>query len=463
MTEAAAAPRKGAAFRHTVEHGVERDCLVRPALSVLMEKAPSMAGLALWVGHRNAKSDTAPNGKTTFAWTDGKAIYYTPSFGKLRPTDQVGVATHEILHVALRHPQRARKLMRTIPNFRPGRFNIAADCVINEALKSKSAWLTLPSFQRELEDGSVVELRPYYLSELLDQYRKFLKATGRPVPEFPPLSAWSVEDVYRLIEKWADECRETLEEYLGISLELLDLVDMDLPEDDPSETREMREHREAKETLEWHGRLIRAQAGDRPGGILRELDGDVPRVDTPWERILQTFCLQAVQPRSRANPMRPARRWLGVTLGAGMRIPYECGIQFHAPAAKIAVLIDTSGSISQDLLHRFAGEIQAIARRTGAEIYLVVCDAEVTETKHVPSGLIDSALRELGFKGGGGTSFIPALEEAEKFRPAIAVYLTDLMGTFPQKAPPFKVVWAVPTMGNLEPPTAPFGTVIALR
>src|SRR5262249_34887118 len=150
---------------------------------------------------------------------------------------------------------------------------------------------------------------------------------------------------------------------------------------------EARERREAKEAMDWRGRLTRAQAGDRPGGILRQIAGDIPRTDTPWEKILATRILRAIEPRSEITPTKPSRRWLGVTnAGRIGGYPYEQGILYNRPGAKIAVMIDTSGSIGGDILTRFSAEIDAIHKRTKAELYLVVCDAAVTFTQKIKSG-----------------------------------------------------------------------------
>jgi predicted metal-dependent peptidase len=64
-----------------------------------------------------------------------------------------------------------------------------------------------------------------------------------------------------------------------------------------------------------------------------------------------------------------------------------------------------------------------------------------------------------GASGGGGTSFIPPFEwikandDEEKID--AAVYLTDLMGSFPREAPPYPVIWC-----TILPGEVPFGDVV---
>jgi predicted metal-dependent peptidase len=91
---------------------------------------------------------------------------------------------------------------------------------------------------------------------------------------------------------------------------------------------------------------------------------------------------------------------------------------------------------------------------------VLYADAEVTGNATYTAA--DLPLR-LDPKGGGGTSFGPALAtltEADE-PPACVVYLTDLDGSFPEDPPPMPVIWLV--FGQpLAPPTAPFGKIVPL-
>jgi predicted metal-dependent peptidase len=459
--------QSGSIFSTTVQSGIARDCRVRAALSTIIEKSPGMAALALWVGHINGKTDEI-NGIKTPAWTNSKVICYNPSFSKISARGQVGVAAHEIMHVALRHPHRAYKMWLSIPNFNFALANIAADCIINDGLRRQS-WLELPIIKIDTPEGPT-DGHPWILSEVLEKYKKWAEETKRHVPNFPPLSAWAVEDVYHMLVRWRDESKGDLCKALGLTPGQLDaiegMMDMQVPPQPEGESRETRNRREDEETREWRNRLIRAQAGDKPGGILRELAGDLPRVDTPWEKILQTQILQATQPKSIVNPTRPSRHWLSVSRAGRVRnVPYEPGIQFNPPGARIVLVADSSGSMmSQEILLRIAAEMESIAKRTKAELHVIVCDAEVTEpVVKIATGGVFDVLKKIKFTGGGGTDFRPAFKEAAKVDPAIIVYLTDMCGTFPERAPRCKTVWACTVMGQQEPPDAPFGVVVALR
>lgn len=70
-----------------------------------------------------------------------------------------------------------------------------------------------------------------------------------------------------------------------------------------------------------------------------------------------------------------------------------------------------------------------------------------------------SNLREIQFQGGGGTDFSPLLEEAGRWGPDLAVFLTDLDGPAHYR-PAFPVLWAVPSPCAAMP--HPFGPKLVL-
>ena len=485
------------------------------ALSILIEKSPGFAGLVLWCAHIDVDTDKAPNGITTYGWASNKDISYTPSFSKLSLNEQVGVTAHEVLHVAFRHSVRARKLAAVTPRFKPLIFNIAADSVINEPLLSQRSWMTLPGkpvFLSEIlkayenwrkEKGLPKVDLPATASWAVEDVYRFLvkwsdelkeeakqggaqgpkqkqKQKGQGTPQPQPQGGGQGDDEQDETQENGqpggqkqqkdpsagdgeeiddDEAIRRMLRQAGIDPEDF-MADLMAAESDGSP---LNDDHETDETRRWRQRLERAKAGDRPNGILRQLSGDLPKVDTPWELILRTHVLRATMSRTHVSWERPSRHWLSLSQGGrDHRYPYEAGIVFHSRVAKIVVMVDTSGSIDQDMLNRFAAEIDAIAKQTRAEIHVIVCDADVHGVFKVASAGLSSALKGIEFKGGGGTNFIPAFEEAEKLKPAIGVYLTDMMGTFPPSAR-FPTVWAVPAMSNQDLPKAPFGVTIPLR
>ena len=144
------------------------------AIQRLVEFAPSTGGLALWVEHQDASGD-AP-----LIATDGRCIRYGEAFEVLPLAQQAGWVAHEVLHIALRHPQRKRELHQLLGDVDAQLFNICADAIVNSAL-GRLGWLRLAPRAVRLEEllASALRLNLDVESALLQ---------------------WDVERLYRAID-----------------------------------------------------------------------------------------------------------------------------------------------------------------------------------------------------------------------------------------------------------------------
>jgi predicted metal-dependent peptidase len=105
------------------------------------------------------------------------------------------------------------------------------------------------------------------------------------------------------------------------------------------------------------------------------------------------------------------------------------------PLPRVAVVIDTSGSMSDGMLGQALGEVGGVLRSLGIgrkHLRIVCCDAEAYEAQSV---------RELGqveLPGGGGTDMRRGVEAATELRPQpqLVVVLTDGFTPWPPAPPP---------------------------
>jgi len=94
---------------------------------------------------------------------------------------------------------------------------------------------------------------------------------------------------------------------------------------------------------------------------------------------------------------------------------------------KLLLVRDTSGSMYDDKIQaELLNEIIQISK--SAKVLVCDCDTRVHQTYEV-RGVNDFK----AYKGGGGTAFEPAFEEAKKHKVDGIVYLTDTYGSFPDK------------------------------
>jgi predicted metal-dependent peptidase len=187
---------------------------------------------------------------------------------------------------------------------------------------------------------------------------------------------------------------------------------------------------------------------------------ELPQVKTPWERILRDLLFRHAQRKRRIDPSRPTRRWLALEgdlkMREGIDLPFERGMRADR-SGRIALAVDTSGSIDEKVLSRFVAEIAAVLEKTDALLRLIIGDMDVHQVYDFNGREGVKSLRDLKFKGGGGTDFRPAIEEAVNWKPDLLIYLTDLEGEAGNE-PRFPVLWAVPEGGA----KAPWGRLIEL-
>ena len=94
----------------------------------------------------------------------------------------------------------------------------------------------------------------------------------------------------------------------------------------------------------------------------------------------------------------------------------------------ITIAVDTSGSIGQEELNKFAGHVNRILEVCNPEeVAVIYCDAKV---QHVDMYTPDDLPVKLTPHGGGGTAFQPVFDyiDDNEIDPEIVVYLTDGYG-----------------------------------
>jgi len=145
----------------------------------------------------------------------------------------------------------------------------------------------------------------------------------------------------------------------------------------------------------------------------------------------------------------------------GLKYPKDSGFR------TVVLCIDTSGSIGDETLGRFATEIYGIfGTKKIEEAIIIWCDDAVAGIERInlktKSGdsMNESKFKEIlgkhfKAKGGGGTSFIPPFQWIEKNLiskgtvPSFVIYFTDAMGTAPDKfkfsIPKYfdKILWVI--------------------
>ncbi len=124
--------------------------------------------------------------------------------------------------------------------------------------------------------------------------------------------------------------------------------------------------------------------------------------------------------------MRPSRR---ASVSAQVIMP-----ALRKPLPSIAVVIDTSDSMSEPLLGEAVIEVEGILRAVGVgpdRLHVLACDAEVHKVQRLTS------VRQVALFGGGGTNMGAGIDSALELRPrpSTIVVLTDGYTSWPAQGP----------------------------
>lgn len=136
----------------------------------------------------------------------------------------------------------------------------------------------------------------------------------------------------------------------------------------------------------------------------------------------------------------------------GLYLPSYIGQKF-----KLAIAIDSSGSIDEKLLGEFLSEVNFIMNTiSDYQIELFVCDDKI----HSHTTFYSGDILETHLVGGGATDFRAVFEFVEKEFDDIKLllYFTDLDGIFPDEEPNYQVKWI-----TTKEKKVPFGDILIIN
>jgi predicted metal-dependent peptidase len=169
------------------------------------------------------------------------------------------------------------------------------------------------------------------------------------------------------------------------------------------------------------------QPGTVPAGLLRWAEEVLsPKVN--WRAVLAAELRRAVAEVSGAvdySYRRPSRR---ASVAGPVVLP-----ALRRPVPEVAVVCDTSGSMTEDLLAMVLAEVEGLLRALGLarQVRVLACDTAVAPAQRV------SSARQVELIGGGGTDMGAGIGAAAALRPrpAVTVVLTDGYTPWPAAAP----------------------------
>jgi len=360
------------------------------------------------------------------------ALYVNENFflKELRSmTERVAVIKHETLHIIFKHLFR----MKT-KDYDNRLFNIAADLVVNQLI---SPW-KLPDSAVTLETFRELKLPP---DKSVEWYYENLKKTASKDKEYKK----SLQEIF---DKMDTSGGDDLAGEEGSRKKRRYHSDHRMWGENENFSMEVVETEVDRMIIQARDRTSIKDHGTIPLGI-QSLIKNIVKKRNPqinWKKALKIFSSSSRKTRVYLTLKRVSKRF-GTRPGTKIK-------RFQ----KLAVAIDTSGSINIDDFNDFFGEIHSMWR-FGAEIDVLECDAEI-QKKYSYRGRIPEFIH-----GGGGTSFDPVFEhiKSNRFeRYDGCIYLTDGYAPEPTIKPPCKVFWCITKDGEIGPHLK-FGRVVKMK
>ncbi len=388
-------------------------------------------------------------------WTDGKSLGFNPAFAEsLSFAEVIGVMVHEVLHNAMMHHTRRG-------DRDPKLWNIACDYAINCLVIQAGLQLPAGHLRDARYDGRSAEwIYDQLLKEQQQQQQQQQQSQQPGAPsqsgsgqsgqgdpsEIEPGEIGEVRDFPGDADEAGDDASASAGDKQG------DKPDAGKGKGKPGKGKQPTASEISQEEQQWKVRAVQAAAIARKAGKLpADMDRRIKKLLEPvlsWEEILSRFLTEVN--KNDYTWMKPNPRYMQ----AGTYLPSL----YNEELGEIAILVDTSGSISNAMINRFATEVQFCLATYDSpyEIKVAYVDSKYQDHDVMRAG--DIAEDVLNPKGGGGTDFRPGFEwlEEEGDQPTAILYFTDgCCNSFPDE-PDSPVLWVVHGREDFEPP---FGEV----
>ena len=353
---------------------------------------------ALWSGIMMVGKTMIRDDLPTAA-TNGRDEFYGREFIKALPDKELKfVILHENLHKAFRHLTIWRKLFKENPRLT----NMACDHVINLMLVGYDPSEQSIAFPRK-PDGSFL---------------------GCYDTKFKGMNTKQVYDILKQEDKdkggegkgggeGEGEGGEG-----GGSGDSFDEHDWEGAEE-LSKQQKTELEREIDQAIR-QGQIAQAKATGAGGGKLHRELGDLMEPKINWREMLREFVSSVCAAKDTSSWRRVNRRFIGSDIYMPTLIGERVG--------RIAIGIDTSGSISGPELNVFLSEVSAICTYVRPEkIDLIYWDGHVAAHEEYDDGNIDTLVHSTKPVGGGGTDptcMMRYLKE-EDIKPECIIMLTD--------------------------------------
>jgi predicted metal-dependent peptidase len=348
-------------------------------------------------------------------------IFFLKGLTKLE--NRAAVLKHEVLHIVFKHIFRNQALSN-----HPKLWNIASDLVVNQYVapyKLPDGAILLSTFpDLGLEENDTAD---NYYAALAKLHNEGMGKTGIKKRSKNPKSAANLKKILSQNTPSDHSCWANSS---GFDIDG-ERTGANIPQMVRDALRQISEDQIIKA-------YERTKASKAPGNLPAWLDRHIedllnsrkPQIN--WRNTIRMFAASSRRSKMISTMQRESKRF-----EAFEGLPHNPGLKLKR-FQKLAVAVDTSGSIDDESLSIFFAEINGMYRQ-GADITVIECDADIRRTYQF-QGKVPECV-----KGGGGTSFEPVMQWLANTRTRYdgCVYLTDGFAGAPETKPPCKLLWVI--------------------
>jgi len=329
---------------------------------------------------------------------DAQYLYYNPKFiDTLKPQELQAVMVHEVMHLALQHIWRG-------DGKDPMLWNFAADICINNDINGYQG-MKLPkgTLLDHKYKGWFTE-QIYY--DLKSKIEKALEGNGKINMGFADGNGG---------ESRKDVTVEETESKCGAGQSHKKWKDGKGSKKDKD--RQKKWQRAVDQAAEIHAK----KQGNLPGELQRIVEEARPKMD--WREILISYIVKCHDDYTYSPSDRRflSSDFIMPSMDEGEKID------------EVVISIDTSGSMTNEQLNTFAGEVKGlIGSFKNIKAYVCSIDTKVYDFKE-----IDDYRVEVKYFGGGGTDYNCIFDEIKKrnINPVVLIIMGDCYASFPATQP----------------------------
>ena len=251
-------------------------------------------------------------------------------------------------------------------------------------------------------------------------------------------------------------------------------IDAQIKEDYLERQAQEERWKEISERMQQDLETFSKDRGDAAGSLVQNL-GEVNREKYDYTAFLKKFAVMGEAMKINDDEFDYVFYTYGLKLYKKMPLIEPLEYKDVKRIREFAIVIDTSGSVSGELVQMFINKTYNILKNTESffskiNLYIIQCDADVQEAVKITSqDEFDDYIKNMKLHGFGGTDFRPAFEfvgnlvkTGELARLKGIIYFTDGWGIFPERKPAYDAAFVFIRQDNFNPNVPPWAIKLVL-